>query len=158
MIFLQFFRIDKVFLKMDKLRIAYRELSSEAYKGFIATKDALDKSPIGIELLELIYLRVSQINGCAFCLEMHATALRKGGTSDKKIDSLAGWRVSPHFSEKEYAAFAWTESLVDIAQTHAPEHDFQHLKQHFNDREISDICFAVSLMSAFNRLAIGVRQ
>ncbi|MGC7402826.1 carboxymuconolactone decarboxylase family protein [Pandoraea pneumonica] len=143
---------------MSTLRLPYYTLSAEAYQGFAATKKALAKSTLGKPLVELVYLRVSQINGCAFCLEMHSKALRADGMPDAKIDSLAGWRVSSHFDARERAALAWTESLVDVAHTHAPDEDFAPLKQYFNDAEIADLSFAVALMSAFNRLAIGMRQ
>jgi uncharacterized peroxidase-related enzyme len=143
---------------MSTLRLPYATLSPEAYQGLGATKKALLKSSLGKQLIELVYLRVSQINGCAYCLEMHAAALRTGGMLDAKIDSLAGWRVSPHFSDRERAALSWTESLVDVAHTHAPDADFDPLKAHFTDAEIADLSFAIALMSAFNRLAIGMRQ
>lgn len=139
-------------------RLAYASLSSEAYQGLAATKKALDKSSLGKELIELVWLRTSQINGCAYCLEMHAKALRAGGMSLEKLDSLAGWHVSEQFTEKERTALAWTDSLVNVAETHAPNEDFEPLKAHFTDTEISDLCFAIALMSAFNRLAIGARQ
>ncbi|MBH1964109.1 MAG: carboxymuconolactone decarboxylase family protein [Comamonadaceae bacterium] len=143
---------------MSTLRLPYQTLSSDAYQGLGLTKKALDKSSLGKQLIELVYLRVSQINGCAFCLEMHAAALRAGGVPNAKLDSLAGWRVSALFNERERAALAWTESLVAVATTHAPDEDFEPLKAHFSDAEISDLSFAVALMSAFNRLAIGMRQ
>ncbi|HDR9482175.1 TPA: carboxymuconolactone decarboxylase family protein [Burkholderia aenigmatica] len=143
---------------MNTLRLPYQTLSPDAYRGFGATKKALEKSSLGKQLIELVYLRVSQINGCAFCLEMHAAALRAGGVPDAKLDSLAGWRASPHFSERERVALAWTESLADVAESHAPDEDFEPLKAHFSEAEIADLSFAVALMSAFNRLAIGMRQ
>ncbi|MET4577229.1 carboxymuconolactone decarboxylase family protein [Ottowia thiooxydans] len=143
---------------MSTLRLPYQTLSSDAYRGLGLTKAALDKSSLGKPLIELVYLRVSQINGCAFCLEMHASSLRASGVPNAKLDSLAGWRVSALFNERERAALAWTESLVAVATTHAPDEDFEPLKAHFSDAEISDLSFAVALMSAFNRLAIGMRQ
>lgn len=143
---------------MSTLRLPYQTLSPEAYQGLGLAKKALAKSSLGRQLIELVNLRVSQINGCAFCLEMHAAALRAGGVPDAKLDSLTGWRVSTHFSEPERVALAWTESLVDVARSHAPDEDFEPLKAHFNDAEIADLSFAIALMSAFNRLAIGMRQ
>ncbi len=143
---------------MSTLRLSYWNLSSEAYQGFSATKKALEKSSLGKQLIELVWLRMSQINGCAFCLEMHAKALRASGVQDAKLDSLAGWRAGEHFSERERAALAWTEALTHVDQTHAPDEDFEPLKAHFSDVEISDLTFAIALMSAFNRLAIGMRQ
>lgn len=143
---------------MTALRLPYQTLSPDAYQGLGAVKKALTHSPLGKTLIELVNLRISQINGCAYCLEMHAALLRAGGMPDARLDSLAGWRVSPHFSERERAALAWTESLVDVARTHAPDQAFEPLKAHFSEVEISDLCFAIALMSAFNRLAIGLRQ
>lgn len=143
---------------MSTLRLSYWTLAPEAYQGFAATKKALEKSSLGKQLIELVWLRMSQINGCAFCLEMHAKALRAGGVADAKLDSLAGWRVSALFSERECAALAWTESLTHVDKTHAPDEDFEPLKAHFTDVEIADLSFAIALMSAFNRLAIGMRQ
>jgi len=139
-------------------RLPYYSLSPEAYRGFGATKAALEKSSLGKPLIELIWLRMSQINGCAFCLEMHAKSLRAAGTPDATLDSLAGWRVSERFTPRERAALAWTEALTHVDQTHAPDEDYEPLKEHFSDVEISDLTFAIALMSAFNRLAIGMRQ
>lgn len=143
---------------MASLRLPYRTLSPEAYQGFGMTKKALSKSTLGKTLIELVFLRVSQINGCAFCLDMHSKALRADDVPNSKLDTLAGWRVSPHFSDRERAALAWTESLTHIDQTQAPDADFDPLKDHFSDAEISDLTFAVALMSAFNRVAIGMRE
>ncbi|SHI22820.1 carboxymuconolactone decarboxylase family protein [Pollutimonas bauzanensis] len=143
---------------MSTLRLPYWTLSPEAYQGFSATKKALEKSSLGKQLIELVWLRMSQINGCAFCLEMHAKALRASGVPDAKLDSLAGWRAGGHFTERERAALAWTEALTHVDRTHAPDEDFEPLKAHFSEAEISDLTFAIALMSAFNRLAVGMRQ
>lgn len=143
---------------MSTLRLPYQTLSPEAYQGLGAVKKALTKSTLGNALIELVNLRVSQINGCAYCLELHAASLRAGGMAEAKLDSLAGWRVSPHFSARERAALAWTDALVHVATSHAPDDVFDPLRQHFSDAEISDLCFAIALMSAFNRLAVGLRQ
>ena len=89
---------------------------------------------------------------------MHAKALRADGESAARLDSLAGWRVSELFSERERAALAWTESLTHVDKTHAPDEDYTPLAAHFSEAEISDLTFAIALMSAFNRLAIGMRQ
>lgn len=143
---------------MSTFRLSYWTLSPEPYQGFAATKKALEKSSLGKQLIDLIWLRMSQINGCAFCLEMHAKALRAGDVPDVKLDHLAGWRVSEHFTERERVALAWAEALTHVDQTHAPDEDFEPLKTHFSDVEISDLSFAIALMSAFNRLAIGMRK
>ncbi|GKX52152.1 carboxymuconolactone decarboxylase family protein [Budvicia aquatica] len=143
---------------MSELRLPYSKLSSEAYAGLGACKAALDKSVLGKPFIELIYLRVSQINGCAFCLDMHSKALRAQGVDQRKLDTLAGWRVSDVFDPRERAALAWAESLTHIDTTGAPDEVYQPLTGLFSEVEISDLTFAVSLMNAFNRLAVGMRQ
>ena len=139
---------------MTTLRQPYSELSPEIYKGLVQASIALEKSELGSTMVELVYLRVSQINGCAFCLEMHSKALRKAGVAQDKLDALAGWRVSAHFSAAERAALAWAESVTDIAASHAEDEVYLH----FTPRQISDLTFAISLMNAFNRLAIAMRM
>ncbi|MBV4365232.1 carboxymuconolactone decarboxylase family protein [Erwinia sp. BNK-24-b] len=143
---------------MSQLRLPYTSLSGEAYAGLASTKKALEKSTLGKELIEFVYLRISQINGCAFCLEMHAKSLRTAGVDNAKIDALSGWKVSSRFNDKERAALDWTEALVNVSETFGKDSYFNPLKAHFSDTEISDLTFAISLMSAFNRLAIGMRQ
>ncbi|POT56368.1 alkylhydroperoxidase [Citrobacter amalonaticus] len=143
---------------MTTLRQPYYELSPEVYSALGQAKKALENGALDTTLMELIFLRISQINGCAFCLEMHSKALRKSGVEQCKLDALAGWRVSHHFSAQEQAALAWAESLTDIARTHAEEEVYQPLLDHFSPHEISDLTFAISLMNCFNRLAIGMRM
>jgi alkylhydroperoxidase family enzyme len=90
---------------------------------------------------------------------MHGKALRARGESEKRIDALAGWRASGKlYAEKEKAALAWAEALTDVGMSHAEDDSYLPLKEHFTDAEISDLTFAVALMNAFNRLAIGMRQ
>ncbi|EIV2082943.1 TPA: carboxymuconolactone decarboxylase family protein [Klebsiella aerogenes] len=143
---------------MTTLRQPYSELSPEIYKGLVQASIALEKSELGSTMVELVYLRVSQINGCAFCLEMHSKALRKAGVDQSKLDALAGWRVSAHFSAAERAALAWAESVTDIAASHAEDEVYLPLLEHFTPRQISDLTFAISLMNAFNRLAVAMRM
>lgn len=112
---------------MNTLRQPYNELSPEVYNALVQAKIALEKSELDGALIELVYLRVSQINGCAFCLEMHSKALRKSGVAQNKLDALAGWRVSAHFSDAERAALAWAESVTHIAESHAEDAVYQPL-------------------------------
>ena len=143
---------------MNQLRQPFSELSPEVYNALVQAKIALEKSELDGALIEMVYLRVSQINGCAFCLEMHSKALRKSGVAQAKLDALAGWRVSHHFSEQERAALAWAESVTQIATTHAEDDVYLPLLDHFSAKEISDLTFAISLMNCFNRLAVGMRM
>lgn len=143
---------------MTTLRQPYYELSPQAYAAFIQAKKALENCELDLPLIELVYLRVSQINGCAFCLEMHSKALRKHGVDQVKLDALAGWRVSHQFSDRECAALAWAEDVTDIARTRAEDAVYEPLLAYFSATEISDLTFAISLMNAFNRLAVSMRM
>ena len=143
---------------MKNLRLKYFDLSPELMSGFRAVKVALEKSAVGQKLIELVYLRVSQINGCAYCLNLHTNSLLKDGETQRRIAEVAGWRVSDQFSEKEKAALNWAEQLTNISTSHADDEAFEALKKVFNDKEISDLTFAISLMNGMNRLAISMRQ
>lgn len=143
---------------MPTLRLPYAELSAPALQHLRAIKQQLAESPLGRNLVELVYLRVSQINGCAFCLDMHSRALRSGGESAARLDTLAGWRLSPHFSAREQAALAWAEALTWIADSHADDAVYQPLCEHFSEQEICDLTMAIASMNALNRLAIAMRQ
>ncbi|MCS2168956.1 carboxymuconolactone decarboxylase family protein [Scandinavium sp. TWS1a] len=143
---------------MTTLRQPYYELSPEVYAAFVQASNALEHSELDLSLIELVYLRVSQINGCAFCLEMHSKALRKQGVGQVKLDALAGWRVSQQFSDRERAALAWAEDVTDIARTRAEDAVYEPLLAYFSAKEISELTFAISLMNAFNRLAVSMRM
>ena len=143
---------------MKNLRLKYFDLSPELMSGFRAVKVALEKSVVEQNLIELVYLRVSQINGCAYCLNLHTSSLLKAGETQRRISEVAGWRVSDQFSKKEQAALNWAEQLTLISTSHADDEAFELLKEVFNDAEISDLTFAISLMNGMNRLAISMRQ
>lgn len=142
---------------MSQLRLPFSTLSPAAYQGLIATGQALAQSALGLEMVELIYLRISQINGCAFCLGKHAETLREQGVSQAKLDRLAGWRISELFDARERAALEWAETLTAVAEKGAPDAAYEPLKAQFSDAEIADLTFAVALMNAFNRLAVGMK-
>jgi len=143
---------------MNTLRLPYFTLSSSVMEPMVAALGALEKGPLDNVIIELAFLRVSQINGCAYCLDMHSKSLRKMDVSQTKLDQLAGWQVSHAFSERERAALAWADSVTLIAATGAPDSVYEPLKAHFSDVEISELTFAIGLMNAFNRLGVGMRQ
>jgi len=143
---------------MSQLRLPYYELSAQAMQGFLDTSKALSNSSLGKKFIELIYLRISQINGCSYCLAMHSKSLRENGETTARLDTLAGWRLSPYFTDAERAALEWAESVTTISTSHAPDDVYLPLKKHFNDVQISDLTFAVALMNAFNRLAVSMKQ
>jgi len=143
---------------MNTQRLPYASLSADLLQGLRQAKTALESSSLDSALIELIYLRVSQINGCSYCLGLHASALRKRGESQQRLDALAGWHSSSLFSPRERIALQWAEALTDICHNHAADEDYEALKSHFDDKEISDLTFAISLMNAMNRLAVAMRQ
>ena len=140
------------------MRIDYAQLSPKAYQGLLACKNALAESSLGLPLVELAYLRVAQLNGCAFCLKLHSQALRRRGESQEKLDMLGGWDVADTLSPREAAAIAWTEAVTRIGETRAPDSVFQPLREHFSDAEIADLTLAIALMNAFTRVAVAMRQ
>ncbi|HEJ7892266.1 TPA: carboxymuconolactone decarboxylase family protein [Serratia liquefaciens] len=143
---------------MIKQRLKYSELSPAPYKGMVTALMALEKGALDKATIELMFMRVSQINGCAYCLDMHGKVLRESGVDNAKLDQLAGWRVSHAFSDRERAALEWADSVTLIAATGAPDSAFEALQTHFSEAEIADLTFAISIMNAFNRLAISMRQ
>jgi AhpD family alkylhydroperoxidase len=108
-------------------------------------------------LQNLIKLRVSQINGCAYCIDMHWKDLRAAGESEQRLYGLDAWEESPYYTERERAALAWAESVTNIQDGHVPDAVFEHVKNFFNDKELSDLTLAVTAINSWNRLSIAGR-
>jgi len=113
---------------------------------------------INPELRALVELRVSQINGCVYCTDLHAKEARNHSVSQRKLDTLVVWPESPFFNEGEKAALAWAESLTNISQTHANEREYEAVRHHFSDQEVVELSLAVSLANLWNRMAGGFRR
>ncbi|MQR00896.1 carboxymuconolactone decarboxylase family protein [Glaciimonas soli] len=143
---------------MSGLRISYATIVPSLFQPMLAFGEAVAATSIGVKLIDLVFLRVSQINGCAFCIDKHARDLIKQGDDWQRINSLVGWEETTFYSERERAALAWAESVTRIAETHAPDDLFNELKKHFTDVEITELTYAITLMNAWNRLAISFRQ
>jgi AhpD family alkylhydroperoxidase len=141
-----------------KPRIDFYTASPDALKAMIALETAVSKLPLEKNLIELVKLRTSQINGCAFCLDMHSADALKGGESERRLATLSAWRETPFFTERERAALAWTESLTLISQTHAPDEDYELATAQFDAKELVDLTVAITTINAWNRLAIGFRK
>src|ERR1700722_16730350 len=111
------------------------------------------------ELVELVYLRVSQINNCAYCLDMHSRDLIKKGLKIEKLALVQAWAEAGHlFSAREHAALAWAEAVTRVVETGVPDEAFQAARAVFEEKELVDLTIAISLMNAYNRLAIGFRS
>jgi AhpD family alkylhydroperoxidase len=108
-------------------------------------------------LFELIKIRASQINGCAYCLDMHTKDARRAGETEQRIYALSAWRETPFFTDRERAALEWTESLTRVAETHVPDDVYARVSRQFKEEEIVALTFAVVVINSWNRLAISLR-
>ena len=140
-----------------KPRINYARAASGVYDAM----DALDRylAQCGVEktLLFLVQLRASQINGCAYCVDMHWKDLRAAGEKEQRLYGLDAWRESPYYTDSERAALEWAEAVTRIADGHAPEEIYAAVKPYFSDRELADLTLAVATINAWNRLSIAAR-
>jgi AhpD family alkylhydroperoxidase len=139
-------------------RIDYTKASPDGYKAFGAVHAYIHKSGLDQTLTNLVYLRVSQINGCAFCIDMHSSDLLKQGVSVEKLVLVPVWHdAGAVFSNRERVALAWAESVTRVAETGVPDADYAAAAAEFNDKELADLTYAIGLMNAFNRLGITFR-
>ena len=139
--------------RLDYFRIAPDMLKPMLALEAVARGDALEH-----ELVELVKLRASQINGCAYCLHMHSRDARAGGMDQTRLDVLPAWRESSLYSARERAALAWTEALTLLAQTGAPDEDYATVAKHFSEAEQVQLSLLICAINAWNRLAVGFRS
>ena len=144
---------------MTTHRLNYREVTPEGAKALGKVHQYLDACSLPHLLIDLVYLRVSLINGCAYCIDTHTRDLMKGGMSIEKIVLVPVWEESGElFDRRERAALAWAESLTRVSETHAPDQDYDAAEAVFSDVELADLTLAISVMNAYNRLGIGFRN
>ena len=140
-----------------KERLTTRNLLTKPLHSLLAIERYLAASGIDPKLLHLIKVRASQINGCAFCIDMHSKDARAAGETEQRLYELNAWRETPFYSQRERAALEWTEALTLISQTHAPDDVFERVSAHFSEKEIVDLTYAIANINTWNRLAIAVR-
>lgn len=133
------------------------ELAPAAVKAAVALEGAIRSSGLEQRLLELVKMRASQINGCAFCLAMHSTDARKHGETEMRLTLLPAWRESTLYSDRERAALAWTEALTLIADTRAPDEVWNLVKAQFSDQEIVHLTLQIGTINMWNRLQVSLR-
>ena len=138
-----------------KQRINAYEKGQGAYKAMYALSVYLAKSPVEQSLLDLVDFRVSQINGCAYCLDMHSKDLRVAGESEQRIYLLSAWREAPLYSERERAALAWAEAVTQLANGEVPDHVYDQAIQQFSEEELVDLTLAVNVINMYNRINIA---
>ena len=139
-------------------RIAYYQASPDAFKALSVTRPIVDGLGVDPKLRALVELRVSQINGCVYCVDLHSREARQAGESQQRLDCLPVWRECTFFDDRERAALAWAESVTYVSQTGVPDSVYDEARQHFSDKELVDLTAVVSLMNAWNRMAISFRQ
>ena len=138
-------------------RIAYSKVTPEGYRAMAGLERYVRESGLEPSLLELVKLRASQINGCAYCIDMHWKDARARGESEQRLYGLMAWRESPYYTERERAALAWTEAVTLIADNHVPDDLYEEVRQHFNETELVNLTFALVAINGWNRLAISFR-
>lgn len=141
----------------EEPRLDYANALPAGIRGMIRLEGAVNESPLDPTLVELVKMRASQINGCAYCLDMHSKDARARGEDEQRLHTLAAWRETPFYTPAERAALAWCESLTRIADRGAPEDEYLELKRLFTDEEIAALTFAIVAINGWNRLAVGFR-
>jgi AhpD family alkylhydroperoxidase len=139
-------------------RLDYGSISPDAMKAMNGLERAVRASGIERSLLELIKLRASQLNGCAYCVDMHTKDARANGETEQRLYALTVWQETPFYTERERAALLWTENLTLISETHVPDAVFEEVRKQFSDKELVDLTLAVSLINAWNRFGISFRD
>lgn len=135
-----------------------QDVAPDAIAALRNVEAYLQRCGLDRKLLDLVRMRASQINACAFCLDMHSKHLRQQGESEQRLYLLDAWRESPLFDARERAALAWTEALTRVADTHAPDGVFEDLQRVFDDKEIVDLTTMIGMINLWNRLMIGLRS
>ena len=138
-------------------RLDAKKVSPGVYQPMLALQAYVDGCGLERPLLELVKIRASQINGCAYCLAMHTKDARKLGERDERMHLLNAWREAPIYSARERAALAWTEAVTLISETHAPDAVYDEARQHFSEKELVDLTAAIIAINGWNRAAIAFR-
>ena len=142
-----------------KARLDYQNLAKDGTRlmfqmeAYLAHHSGLEPT-----LQELVKMRVSQMNGCAFCLDMHSKDARAAGETEQRLYGLNAWREAPYYSDRERAALAWAEALTNIQQGHVPDAVFEETRKQFSDEELANLTLAVNQINAWNRIAISFRS
>jgi AhpD family alkylhydroperoxidase len=138
-------------------RFDYMKVAPGAYRAMAGLEHYLHESGLEESLLHLIKLRASQINGCAYCIDMHWKDLKAIGEKDQRLYELNAWEEGPFYSERERAALEWAEAVTRVADGHVPDSVYERVRPHFSEKELADLTLAIATINAWNRLAISSR-
>ncbi|HCN65334.1 MAG TPA: alkylhydroperoxidase [Pseudomonas sp.] len=140
---------------MSNKRINYYEAAPNAMKAMMGLEKAASQSILPASLRELVRIRASQINGCAYCIDMHTADALKAGETARRLMAISAWQETPFFDARERAALLWTETLTLVAERHAPDDIYQAVAPQFNEQELSELTFVIAAINAWNRFGVG---
>lgn len=138
-------------------RFNYVKAAPGVFKAMLGLGQYLQDCGLEKSLMNLVDFRASQINGCAYCLDMHSKDLRAAGETEQRLYSLEAWRECPYYTERERAALEWTEALTLITDGHVPDEVYEKVRRHFNDKELSDLTLTIVSINGWNRLNVAAR-
>ena len=141
-----------------KPRMEHWKVAPGGFKAMLSLEAYLRESGFEEALLHMVKLRASQINGCAYCIDMHWKDARAAGESEQRLYGLDAWREAPYYSDRERAAMEWTEALTNITDGHVPDAVYESVRGHFSEKELVDLSWAVAAINAWNRVAIAFRS
>lgn len=141
-----------------KERLSFATVAPKGFEAMRTLEQYCRQSGLEPSLLELIKTRASQINGCAFCLDMHTKDARAAGETEQRLYGLNAWREAPYYSERERAALAWTEAVTLVADSHVPDEVYEEARKQFGEKELVDLTLAVIAINGWNRLSVAFRK
>ncbi|MBB5422495.1 AhpD family alkylhydroperoxidase [Paraburkholderia sp. JPY158] len=139
-------------------RLDFYKACPSGTRAMLALEETIGKSTIDKTLAELVRIRASQLNGCAFCLDMHVTDARKHGETERRLATVAAWREAPFFTARERAALEWTEAVTLVAQTRVPDTVWEAVRPQFSEQEIGDLTLLIVAINGWNRIAVSFRK
>jgi len=139
-------------------RLEADKIAPDAAQALWPLEKYVNQSGLEPALLDLVRMRASQINGCAYCIDMHSKDARARGETEQRLYELNAWRETPFYSERERAALAWTEAVTLVAESHVPDDVYETARQHFSEKELIDLTLAIVAINSWNRLAISFRK
>ncbi|MBL1376404.1 carboxymuconolactone decarboxylase family protein [Zobellella iuensis] len=140
---------------MSTKRINYYNAAPQAMKAMLALDKVVSQSVLPSSLCELVRIRASQLNGCAYCIDMHSTDALNAGETSRRLMAISTWKETPFFDARERAALLWTETLTLVAEQHAPDDIYQEVAAQFNEQELSELTFVIAVINAWNRFGVG---
>jgi AhpD family alkylhydroperoxidase len=138
-------------------RIDFRKVSPRAVQAMLGLQNYVNASGLEHSVLELVKMRTSQINGCAYCLDMHSKDMRAAGETEQRIYLLNAWRETSLYTPRERAALEWTEAMTLVSETHVPDSAYAAVREQFSEEEIVNLSLAIVAINGWNRLCIGLR-